>query len=150
MGAHFRASVGAVVVGGDGRVVAVERMGTPGAWQLPQGGIKTGEDPEHALWRELEEEIGLGRGDVELAAQTRCWLSYELPPESRTRPKLGMGQTQRWSLLALESEPGRIRVDDRELRAWDWMSLTELARITTPFRRGVYEQLVVAFRGRVQ
>ena len=150
MAAHFRASVGAVVVGNDARVLAVERMDSPDQWQLPQGGIENGEEPEAAMWRELEEEVGLGAGDVRLMAETRTWLSYELPPEARTRAKLGMGQTQRWYLLALTADESGIRVDERELRAWAWMSLRELARLTIPFRRPVYEQLLVAFPGVVR
>jgi putative (di)nucleoside polyphosphate hydrolase len=150
MAAHFRASVGAVVVGTDARVLAVERMDSPGQWQLPQGGIKNGEEPEAAMWRELEEEVGLGAGDVRLVAETRTWLTYELPPAARTRAMLGMGQTQRWYLLTLSSDESRIRVDERELRAWDWMPLRELARLTIPFRRPVYEQLLVAFPGVVR
>jgi putative (di)nucleoside polyphosphate hydrolase len=63
---------------------------------------------------------------------------------------LGMGQTQRWYLLTLSSDESRIRVDERELRAWDWMPLRELARLTIPFRRPVYEQLLVAFPGVVR
>lgn len=149
MAAHFRASVGILVVGVDGRVLGVERMSSPGQWQLPQGGIKKGEDPEAAMWRELEEEVGLLATDVELVAETRSWLTYELAPSHRTRPKLGMGQTQRWYLLLLTGEEANIRVDERELRAWGWMSLSELISITAPFRRSVYLQLLTAFPGRV-
>lgn len=136
-----------MVVGADGRVVAVERMSEPGQWQLPQGGIKKGEDPDVAMWRELEEEVGLLATDVELVAETRSWLTYQLPPLQRTRPKLGMGQTQRWYLLLLTGEQAKIGVDERELRAWGWMSLSELISITAPFRRPVYVQVMAAFDG---
>jgi putative (di)nucleoside polyphosphate hydrolase len=149
MGAHFRASVGTVVVGPDRLVLAVERLDSPGQWQFPQGGIKKAEEPEAAMWRELEEEVGLLASDVELVAETRSWLTYELPSGHRTRPKLGLGQTQRWYLLALEGDQSRIRVDGRELRAWEWMSLARLATITAPFRRSVYQQLLAAFGDRV-
>ena len=31
-------------------------------WQMPQGGIDFGESPEHAAYRELEEETGTKTG----------------------------------------------------------------------------------------
>ena len=55
---HFRAGVVAVVRRSDGQVMAFERADAPGAWQLPQGGIESGETPEQAAWRELREETG--------------------------------------------------------------------------------------------
>lgn len=65
-GHYFRAGVGAVIIGSDGRVLAFERADTPGAWQLPQGGLEDGEDPLTAVLREIEEEVGLRRERLEL------------------------------------------------------------------------------------
>jgi putative (di)nucleoside polyphosphate hydrolase len=60
------------------------------AWQFPQGGIHQGETPAQAMYRELEEEIGLCRTHVRVLGRTREWLRYEVPerwmrrvPESR-------------------------------------------------------------------
>lgn len=50
------------------------------AWQFPQGGIQAQEDPEAALFRELQEEIGLTANDVRIMGCTRGWLRYRLPP----------------------------------------------------------------------
>src|SRR5258708_34305146 len=49
------------------------------AWQFPQGGIKHGETPIQAMYRELEEEIGLRRTHVRVLGRTREWLRYEVP-----------------------------------------------------------------------
>ena len=46
------------------------------AWQFPQGGINDRETPEEALYRELNEEVGLEAGDVRILACTRGWLRY--------------------------------------------------------------------------
>ena len=59
----FRANVGIVVVNDDWQVLALERIdkdalrngekrGT-GQWQMPQGGLDKGEEPEDAWKREL-------------------------------------------------------------------------------------------------
>ncbi|MFJ5529879.1 (deoxy)nucleoside triphosphate pyrophosphohydrolase [Streptomyces sp. NPDC093261] len=55
-----------VVVGAalldDGRLLAARRSAPPelaGRWELPGGKVEPGETPEHALVRELREELGV-------------------------------------------------------------------------------------------
>ena len=70
-GHNFRAGIVAVVRRGDGRIMAFERVDSPGQWQLPQGGLERGETPEQAAWRELGEETGLdGRPTSSSSAST--------------------------------------------------------------------------------
>ncbi|MEY2444104.1 MAG: putative (di)nucleoside polyphosphate hydrolase, partial [Ilumatobacteraceae bacterium] len=55
-GQHFRAGVVIVVRHPDlHQVLAFERSDLRGSWQLPQGGLESGEEPVTAAWRELEE-----------------------------------------------------------------------------------------------
>src|ERR1700754_91708 len=74
----FRANVGIVLMRDDRQVLLGGRTGGRG-WQFPQGGVRQNETPEQALYRELQEEIGLERRDVEIMAATRNWLRYRLP-----------------------------------------------------------------------
>ena len=74
----FRANVGIILTNGDGKLLLGGRAGSKG-WQFPQGGMLVGEDPEEAMYRELHEEVGLDRGDVELLGVTSDWLRYRLP-----------------------------------------------------------------------
>ena len=74
----FRANVGIILMQGDGRLFIGRRSGGRG-WQFPQGGMQRGEKAEDSLFRELNEEIGLERDDVEIIGQTRGWLRYRLP-----------------------------------------------------------------------
>jgi len=50
---------------------------------MSQGGIEEGERPESAALRELKEEIGTNA--VEILAQTKDWLQYDLPETSRSK-----------------------------------------------------------------
>src|SRR5215831_13655819 len=59
------------------------------AWQFPQGGIKHGETPVDAMYRELEEEIGLQRDHVRVLGRTREWLRYEVPEKWMRRGCIG-------------------------------------------------------------
>jgi len=76
----FRANVGIVLMRGAGDVFLGRQVGGRG-WQFPQGGLLSGERLQQAAYRELYEEIGLARSDVELVGQTSRWLRYRLPPK---------------------------------------------------------------------
>ena len=73
-GLPYRDCAGVVLMNGDGLVFAGQRIDTPGAWQMPQGGIDKGETPREAALRELEEEIGVRADLVGVVAETPDWV----------------------------------------------------------------------------
>ncbi|OOY84300.1 RNA pyrophosphohydrolase, partial [Solemya velum gill symbiont] len=54
----FRPNVGIILCNEERRLFWGKRIGQD-AWQFPQGGIDENESPEEAMYRELEEEVGL-------------------------------------------------------------------------------------------
>ena len=108
----FRANVGIILTNESGKLMLGGRVGARG-WQFPQGGILRGEDPDAAMFRELEEEIGLNKQDVEILGVTSDWLRYRLPNKfirKQSKP-LCIGQKQRWFLLRLVSSADKVRFD---------------------------------------
>ncbi len=82
----FRAGVVIVVRHPDGeRILAFERVDSPGSWQLPQGGLHRDESPIEGAWRELGEETGLGESDVVARAEYPDWIAYEWPDDVKER-----------------------------------------------------------------
>ncbi|MFZ5766242.1 MAG: NUDIX domain-containing protein [Thermodesulfobacteriota bacterium] len=141
---YFRAGVGAAITDGEGRVLTFERTGRPGVWQLPQGGLDAGEEPDQAVLREVWEETGIGADALVLLAAHPEPLAYELPVPLRRR-KFGRGQVQYWYLFRLLDE-GRINLcDSQEFTAWQWMSWPELIAATVEFRRPLYRRLLECF-----
>lgn len=138
---HFRAGVVAVVADAGGRLMAFERGDTPGQWQLPQGGIEPGEAPIDAAWRELEEETGLGRSQVELLSEYPEWTVYEWPMVVRQNGRR-MGQAQRWFTFRLVDETTEPRPDGEEFIAWKWVDPEWLIGQVVEFRRSVYERVL--------
>ena len=74
----YRPNVGIILCNGEQRLFWARRIGQD-AWQFPQGGIRSGESAEEALFRELHEEVGLRPEHVEIMGATRDWLYYRLP-----------------------------------------------------------------------
>jgi putative (di)nucleoside polyphosphate hydrolase len=142
---RFRASVGAMIVDRRGKVLACDRADVPEeAWQMPQGGIRRGEEPLEAVWRELAEETGLARDAVDLIAELSRWIAYELPEPYRSR-KTGRGQVQKWFLFRARARAPDARPDGAEFRACRWMAPQDLLRQTADFRRPVYSEVFDTF-----
>lgn len=138
----FRAGVGAVITNDRGEVLAFERKDVSGAWQLPQGGLDADEEPLGGIYREVEEETGIGKEHLTLLSATPRLLAYELPPEYRSH-KTGRGQVQYWYIFRLAADEDVIGLgDNKEFKAWQWMSMTQLAATTVAFRQTVYQDLV--------
>jgi len=144
--AFFRAGAGAVVLDASGRILVLKRKGVADqAWQLPQGGINAGETPIDALYRELMEEAGLTRDDVEVIESTEEWWVYELPVSYRNA-KVGWGQAQRWFLCRLRTSHEAVRPDQIEVTDADWVDAGELVGRATAFRQPTYRRLIERFR----
>lgn len=140
----FRANVGIMLANARGEVLWARRVGQD-AWQFPQGGIQQGESPQQALFRELEEEIGLTAKDVEIIASTRGWLRYRLPQRllRRDSKPLCIGQKQKWFLLKMLSDDSEVRFDKDhkpEFDHWRWVSYWYPLGQVVPFKREVYRR----------
>jgi len=138
----FRANVGIVLMRADGQVFLGRRTGGRG-WQFPQGGLRTAERAEQAVFRELNEEVGLTREDVTVLGRTERWLRYRLPARyvRRNRLPVCIGQKQRWYLLRLNDDQARFRLDvssEPEFDDWRWVEYWEPVREVIFFKRPVY------------
>lgn len=149
----YRPCVGVMLADAKGRVFVGERIDTPGAWQMPQGGIDKGEDPRDAALRELEEETGVGAALVTAEAEHPDWVQYDLPPHLLGKVWKGRyrGQRQRWFLLRFHGRDDQIILETEhpEFSAWRWASPEEVPGLIVPFKRDVYRQVLTAFADRL-
>ncbi len=138
----FRANVGIILTNDDGKLMLGGRVGARG-WQFPQGGMLHNEDAEAAMFRELEEEVGLCDRDVEILGVTQDWLHYRLPKKyvRKNSKPLCIGQKQRWFLLRLVSSPDNVRFDLSEEPEFDrirWVDYWRPVNEVIYFKRRVY------------
>lgn len=138
----YRANVGMILCNSQGRLLWARRIGQD-AWQFPQGGIKPNETRKEALFRELQEEIGLTSCQVELMGSTRDWLRYDLPKRfvRHGSTPLCIGQKQMWYLLRLTGEDDEVRLDvgERpEFDDWRWVDYWHPMEEVVSFKREVY------------
>ena len=139
----FRPNVGIILLNAHNQVFWGKRLRTH-SWQFPQGGIKHGESPEEAMYRELHEEVGLRRQHVQIVGRTRDWLRYEVPEHFIRKDARGhyKGQKQIWFLLRLvgrDSDMNLRATDHPEFDAWRWNDYWVPLDVVIEFKRGVYE-----------
>jgi putative (di)nucleoside polyphosphate hydrolase len=146
----YRPCAGIMLANRDGKVFVGQRIDNPGkAWQMPQGGIDPGEDPEAAAFRELGEEVGLGPHHVDLLARSRQEYFYDLPVDLQGNIWGGRwrGQRQWWFLMRFKGEDGDIDITAHqpEFSRWKWAEAAHLPKLIVPFKRRIYEGLVAEF-----
>lgn len=143
----YRRGVGIALFNADGKVFAAERIDTPGAWQMPQGGIDRDEAPWPAALRELQEEIGTAK--AEWLGETD-WLRYDLPADLASHVWKGKyrGQEQKWFAARFTGTDADIDLGAHshpEFSAWRWAALSELPDLIVPFKRALYLSVAEAF-----
>jgi ADP-ribose pyrophosphatase len=71
----FRPNVGIILLNAQNEVWWGKRV-REHSWQFPQGGIKYGETPEQAMYRELEEETGYTGGEWQFVTKIHNAIAY--------------------------------------------------------------------------
>jgi putative (di)nucleoside polyphosphate hydrolase len=138
----YRPNVGIILSNDRGRLLWARRIGQD-AWQFPQGGIRPDETPEEALFRELNEDLGLFPEHVEIMGQTQGWLRYRLPQRlirHHDKP-VCIGQKQKWFLMRLIAEDSDVCLSGSprpEFDHWRWVSYWYPIKKVVPFKRKVY------------
>jgi len=147
----YRSNVGIMMVNEKGYVFVGQRLdNNQNAWQMPQGGIDAGEDPETAAYRELLEETGVKKQDVRFVASSSQWLSYDLPEDLIPILWNGKfrGQKQKWFLFKFLGEDVDINIatEHPEFSKWKWISKENLLKEIVPFKKSVYENVLKEFK----
>ena len=138
----YRPNVAIVLVNSRNQVFWGKRV-KEHAWQFPQGGIKPGESPEQAMYRELQEETGLEPQHVKILGRTRDWLHYNVPLHWVKREWRGTykGQKQIWFLLRLVGRDCDISLrasGHPEFDAWRWHDYWIPLETVIDFKREAY------------
>jgi len=146
----YRANVGIILCNARGEVFWGKRV-RQHSWQFPQGGIKRGESPEQAMYRELREEVGLLPEHVRILGRTREWLRYDVPEQWLRRDARSnyRGQKQIWFLLRLVGRDHDVclrAAEKPEFDAWCWSEYWMPLEAVIEFKREVYRQALHELR----
>jgi putative (di)nucleoside polyphosphate hydrolase len=146
---RYRPCVGLCVFNQNRKVFVGERIDSPGAWQMPQGGIDPGEDVAIAAMRELKEELGTDKAEI-LKIHPKP-LRYDIPENVRARISWGrdyVGQEQTWVALRFTGVDADIKLDaydHPEFARYQWANLADVPKMIVPFKIQTYEEVARIF-----
>ena len=145
----LRLGVGAVVLNKKNQVFVGKRKDNPiDKWQMPQGGVNTGENLIDAMKRELHEETSIQ--NIKILNEIDGWFEYELPKNLLGKIWKGRyrGQKQKWFVVKFLGNDGEINLqtDKPEFIEWRWLDIDNLPNVIVDFKRKVYEQLLPKIR----
>lgn len=147
----YRPAAAIMLLNAENKVFVAQRIDNLAeAWQMPQGGLDKGEDPEAGALRELEEETGIPPHLVEILGRAPEELLYDLPPELMGKIWGGKyrGQAQHWFVARFlgRDEDVNLETAEPEFRAWKWADADSLVDLIVPFKRDLYARVVELFR----
>ena len=145
----LRSGVGIVLLNEKNKVFVAKRIDNQkNFWQMPQGGVDSGENYLNAAYRELEEETSIK--NVKLMQEINGLISYELP-----KNLLGIiwkgkfrGQKLKWFIMRFLGNDNEINIKTKkpEFKKWMWVSSNELMRIIVPFKKKLYASVLEEFK----
>ena len=139
----MRIGVGAIVINKDNKIFVGKRKDFPinNKWQMPQGGVKDGENLVVALKRELEEETSIK--SIKILKEIDEWTEYELPNYLLGKIWKGKfrGQKQKWFILKFTGTDDEInlKTSHPEFIEWKWVSPDTLPNIIVDFKKNLYK-----------
>lgn len=146
----YRPNVAMVVLNSKNKVLICRRTNTK-TWQFPQGGVDNNENLEKAMYRELLEEVGLRKDDVQYIGESDDTIIYDIPKTIRSKVLGGKfkGQEQKWFLLRIKNDDHEIRLDYEafpEFDTFEWVSFWQPIDRIVDFKREAYRKALSELR----
>ena len=145
----YRKNVGLIVLDRNNQLLVCRRKGKK-TWQFPQGGIDVGESNTQAAYRELFEEVGIKKNQVNILQKSKHWYHYDLPDKYRSKPKSlknFKGQIQKWYMLQANTnlEINLLNEIPQEFVEFKWSTYWYCLSCVVPFKREVYRNVLTEF-----
>jgi len=147
----YRLNVAMIVVNKDYKVLFCKRRNTEN-WQFPQGGVDENENIESAMFRELNEEVGLEKDNVEIKAVSQNFIYYDIPKNIRSRVLGGKfkGQAQKYFLLKLISGDVDLNIENTpEFDKYNWVPFWYPLNQVVDFKKEAYRSALIEFKNRI-
>ena len=141
----MRSGVGIIVLNKKNQVFVGKRKDNPvDNWQMPQGGIDTGENYIDAMKRELIEETSIK--NIKILKEIENTYQYELPNNLVGIIWKGKfrGQKQKWFITRFLGTDNEININTKhpEFIDWKWIEPKLLPDVIVNFKKDLYLNLL--------
>ena len=140
----LRSGVGIVVLNKKNQIFLAKRIDNPkNFWQMPQGGVDTGEKFYEAAIRELKEETSIK--SISLIKEIDGLTTYLLPNNLLGIIWKGKykGQKQKWFVVRFNGQETEININTKnpEFLDWKWVNIENLTDEVVDFKIHVYKKI---------
>ena len=141
----MRQGVGIIVLNQNNEVFVAKRKDNPvDRWQMPQGGVNSGESYLSAMKRELFEETSIK--SIKVLKEINGFFEYELPDNLVGIIWKGKfrGQKQKWFITKFVGDEKEInlKTEHPEFIEWKWILPNELPNVIVDFKKNLYLSLL--------
>ena len=145
----MRNGVGVIILNQNNQVFVAKRKDNPvDRWQMPQGGVNSGESYLSAMKRELFEETSIK--SIKLLKELDGFFEYELPDNLVGIIWKGKfkGQKQKWFIVKFIGNENEINLKTKypEFIEWKWIMPDELPSVIVDFKKNLYLSLLVKLK----
>ncbi len=147
----YRLNVAMIVLNEENKSLFCKRRNTDN-WQFPQGGVDEDENIESAMLRELNEEVGLKKENVEIKAVSKNLIYYDIPRSIRSRVLGGQykGQAQIYFLLKLISGEIDLNFENTpEFDQYSWVPYWFPLNQVVDFKKEAYRKALIEFKNQI-
>ena len=132
----LRPNVCLLIMNREGRLFLGERLGEPGVWQLPQGGVEAGSSEAENALREASEELGAAPALLQVVAKLRATHSYDWTKIPAYAADKWRGQQQSFYLLSFSGTDTDLKLDrfEPEFSSFRWCTAAEVRQLAEPKR----------------
>jgi len=121
----FRQSTSAFILNERHEVLLVQLTSyATNEWNLPGGGVDTGETPVQAVLRELNEELGLKSSDLTLRGESQYVNKYTFAEELSLRS--GFAGQEKYQFVFTCASSTTIAIQPEEISRYEWVHVEEL------------------------
>ena len=148
----YRLNVAMIVLNKDNKVLFCKRRNTEN-WQFPQGGVDENENIESAMFRELNEEVGLEKDNVAIKAVSQNLIYYDIPKSIRSRVLGGKfkGQAQKYFLLKLISGDVDLNIENTpEFDKHSWVPFWYPLNQVVDFKKEAYRSALIELKNQIK
>jgi putative (di)nucleoside polyphosphate hydrolase len=117
------------------QILLGERFRQAGIWQFPQGGVESDFSLEENVYRELEEELGLAKSNVEIIKKLNATHRYEwevTPPQFENK-FIGQEQTF-WLVRVKDATAIKLDNEEQEFQDFKWLDPEVVLASVEPVR----------------
>ena len=94
---------------------------------IPGGGLEEGESVEEAAYREIEEEVGITKGSLELVGISKIPLQFLFKRGALVRDgKEYIGSERHFFAFQFLGNDNEIKLQENEVRAYKWVGFSDL------------------------